>query len=81
MNLVEHTEIRALIDQLTDMADDLTANEREMFTHLKTKYATPTEGAFDDKICLEVMIRNVGIRTELNMKPSEATRVIELPRE
>ncbi len=80
MNLVEHAEILDLLGQLDAIADALTSNEREMFAHLKAKYEMPGKSDFDDKICLEVMVRNVGIRKGLDMKPAEATRVIDLPR-
>ncbi len=80
MNLVEHAEIRDLIDQLATVADELTPNEREMYAHLDQKYQTPVQGAFDDKVCLDVMLRNVGIRRGMGLKPSEATRKIDLPR-
>ena len=44
------------------MAADLTPNELEMLSHLRSKYAVPDHGDFDDKICLEVILRNVAIR-------------------
>ena len=80
MNLVEHAEILALLQELETLTDELTSNEREMFAHLAKTYETPTQGAFEDKICLEVMIRNVGIRRGMGVKPQEASRVIDLPR-
>ncbi len=80
MNLVEHAEIRDLLDELKPIAEELTPNEREMYTHLAGKYETPTQGAFDDKICLEVMLRNVGIRRGMGIKPADASREIDLPR-
>ncbi|MGI9406397.1 MAG: hypothetical protein ACR2O4_08500 [Hyphomicrobiaceae bacterium] len=80
MNLVEHAEILALLEQIEPIAGELTSNEREMYAHLAQKYETPTQGAFDDKVCLEVLIRNVGIRKGFDMKPAEANRVIDLPR-
>lgn len=80
MNLVEYAEIRELLDELDTIADELTPNEREMYAHLTAKYDTPGQGAFDDKTCLQVMLRNVGIRRGLGMKPAEATRKIDLPR-
>ena len=43
-------------------ADRLIAGEKEMLAHLKEKYAEPAPGHFDDKICLEVILRNVSIR-------------------
>ena len=80
MNLVEFTEIRELLDQLNVVAGELTPNEREMYAHLAEKYVTPTQGAFDDKTCLEVMLRNIDIRQNMGLKPADATKVVELPR-
>lgn len=81
VNLAEYAEILDLVEQVGAVADDLTPNEREMFGHLKAKYEAPGQGSFDDKICLEVLLRNVGIRKGYDMKPAEAAaRVIDLPR-
>ncbi len=81
VNLTEHAEILELIEQVNAVADELTPNEREMFGHLKAKYDVPGQGTFDDKVCLEVLLRNVGIRKGYDMTPAEAsTRVIDLPR-
>ncbi len=45
------------------------------------RYAGPDHGDFDDKICLEVMLRNVAIRKGYTMEPkSDAARVIEITR-
>ena len=48
-----------------------------MYSHLKEKYLSPNQGDFDDKICLEVMLRNVTIRAGYGMDKTEATRVID----
>lgn len=80
MNLVEHAEIKNLLEQLTEVENELTANEREMFANLNEKYQIPTQAAFDDKTCLEVMLRNIGIRRGMGLKPTEATKVVDLPR-
>jgi len=59
------------------MAADLTSNEQEMLSHLRWKYVVPDHGDFDDKIYLEVMLRNVAIRRG----PVWPTGVSSSPRE
>ncbi len=81
VKLGNRVEVLALLEEIAGLEDKLTPNEREMVAHLKEKYDAPGGESFDDKICLEVIVRNVGIRNSTNMKPSEAAaRTIELPR-
>ena len=81
VDLVNHTEVVKLLAEIEALAADLTPNEREMLAHLRSKYAVPDHGDFDDKICLEVMLRNVAIRKGYSMDPkSDASRVIEVTR-
>ncbi len=81
VNLAYHAEVLKLLAEVEAMAADLTPNELEMLSHLRSKYAVPDHGDFDDKICLEVMLRNVAIRKSYTMDPkSDAARVIELAR-
>ncbi len=81
VDLVNHAEVTKLLAEAEALAADLTPNEQEMLSHLKSKYATPDHGDFDDKICLEVMLRNVAIRKGYTMDPkSDAARVIEVTR-
>ncbi len=81
VDLVNHTEVVKLLAEAEALAADLTPNEQEMLSHLKSKYAVPDHGDFDDKICLEVMLRNVAIRKGYTMDPkSDAARVIEVTR-
>ena len=81
VNLVNHSEVLKLLAEAEAMAADLTPNEQEMLSHLKSKYTVPDHGDFDDKICLEVMLRNVAIRKGYTMDPkSDAPRVIEVTR-
>ena len=49
-----------------------------MLSQLKSKYSAADEGSFDDKTCLEVMLRNIGIRKSFNMNKNEATRIIDV---
>ena len=81
VDLVNHTEVVKLLAEAEALAADLTPNEQEMLSHLKSKYAAPDQGDFDDKICLEVMLRNVAIRKGYAMDPKrDAARVIEVTR-
>ncbi len=81
VDLVNHVEVTKLLAEAEALAADLTPNEQEMLSHLKSKYAVPDHGDFDDKICLEVMLRNVAIRKGYAMDPkSDAARVIDVTR-
>jgi len=79
VHLANHAEVLKLLAEVEALAADLTPNELEMLSHLKSKYAAPDYGDFDDKICLEVMLRNVAIRKGYTMDPkSDAARVIDV---
>ncbi len=81
VNLAYHAEVLKLLAEVEAKAADLTPNEQEMLSHLSSKYSTPDHGDFDDKICLEVMLRNVAIRRGYTMdSKSDAARVIEVTR-
>ncbi len=81
VNLVNHAEVVKLLTEAEALAADLTPNEQEMLSHLKSKYAVPDHGDFDDKICLEVMLRNVAIRKGYAMDPErDAARAIDVTR-
>lgn len=78
VDLANRAQVLALLDDCEQQKEQLTANELEMYSQLKSKYQSSDEGSFDDKICLEVMLRNIGIRKSVNMNKNEATRVIEV---
>lgn len=81
LNLTRHAEVSRLLEEVGRVAEALTANELELFQHLKAKYADPGPGAEDDKVCLEVMLRNIGIRKGFGLDPRRDTgRKIELER-
>ena len=81
VKLAQIAQISQLVEQVEAVADRLTPNELEMFHHLKSKYAEPVQGHFDDVICLEVILRNVTIRQEYGHSPQNAaSRRIDLPR-
>jgi len=77
-DLANRAQVLTLLENCEQQKDQFTANEFEMFKQLKSKYQSADEGSFDDKICLEVMLRNIGIRKSVNMNKDEATRVIEV---
>lgn len=81
VKLVDYAEILNLIERVEAEAGRLAANERELFAHLKAKYADPITGSFDDKTCLEVILRNIEIREGYRLDPTDvATRRIDLER-
>jgi len=81
LNLTRHIEVTRLIAEAETVADALTPNELELLRHLKAKYSEPGPGADDDRVCLEVMLRNVKIRKGYAMDPKRDTgRVIEVTR-
>ncbi|MBT4888835.1 MAG: hypothetical protein HON65_04720 [Rhodospirillales bacterium] len=61
------SEIKGLIEKVAIMKDNLADNERELFDQLQQKYAEPCEIGFDDKVLLEVMLRNITVRKDLGM--------------
>ena len=78
VDLVNRAQVLELLEACEQQKEQLTATEFEMYSQLKSKYSEADEGAFDDKICLEVMLRNIGIRESVNMNKNEATRVIDV---
>jgi len=80
VNLAHYAEIKALLDEVAASADELSPNERELFHTLAARYEEPVAGSFEDKTCLEVMLRNVTLRRGYGLKPADATRRVELPR-
>lgn len=80
MKLAERVEVLGLLDELRPLEEQLTPNEREMVAQIRDKYQSPGGETFDDKICLEVVLRNIDVRRSFDMKPQEAAvRTIELP--
>ena len=67
-----------MLSEFEEITDQLTANEFEMFSQIKEKYVSSDVGSFDDKECLEVMLRNISIRKGYGMDKDNATRVINL---
>jgi len=81
LNLTRHAEVSSLLDEVEKVEKSLTANELELFRHLKAKYADPGPGGDDDKVCLEVMLRNIEIRKGYGLDPKRDTgRKIDLER-
>ncbi|CAA6824507.1 MAG: Unknown protein [uncultured Thiotrichaceae bacterium] len=78
VQLANRAQVLKLLTEFDEVKDKLTSNELEMYSQIKEKYTTSDEGSFDDKICLEVILRNVNIRQGYGMDKDEATRVINL---
>ena len=79
--LSELAEVTRLLERLATVEEALTPNERELFHSLKAKYAAPGAGSFDDRTCLEVMLRNVEVRRGYGLDPQDTVgRVVDLPR-
>ncbi len=79
--LIDLIQVNRLLDQLAAVEEKLTPNERELFHKLKAKYRDPGATGFDDKTCLEVMLRNVKIRRGYALDPKDTVgRIIDLPR-
>ncbi len=57
-----YSEIQRLLAQVDKVADKLLPGENETYRHLRQKYSGPAAIAFDDKACLEVILRNVAVR-------------------
>ena len=81
IDLANRAQVLELLDECEQQKDQLTANEFEMFSQFKSKYSGVDKGSFDDKVCLEVMLRNIGIRKSMNMNKNEATRIIDVEKE
>ncbi|NCF28496.1 MAG: hypothetical protein GWP69_14020 [Gammaproteobacteria bacterium] len=79
--LIDHIQMNRLLDRLAAVKEKLTPNERELFHKLKAKYREPGATGFDDKTCLEVMLRNIEIRRGYALDPKDTVgRIIDLPR-
>ena len=76
--LEDHEQVIQLLSECVDVKGQFTANEFEMYSHIKEKYEKESEGSFDDKICLEVMLRNISIRKDLAIDKNDITRMIDV---
>ena len=76
--LENHEQVVQLLSECAAIKGQFTANEFEMYSHIKEKYEKESEGSFDDKICLEVMLRNISIRKDLAIDKNDITRVIDV---
>lgn len=57
-------EIKNLIDKVSQVEGDLTDNERTLFHELRDKYQSEVAIGFEDKVLLEVMLRNITVRQD-----------------
>ncbi len=60
-------EIRNLIDKVAQVEDQLADNERAVFHELRETYSKEASIGFEDKVLLEVMLRNITIRKDLDI--------------
>ncbi len=80
-DMTSFAEVKRLLEEVGALEEQLTSNELEMYRSLKAKYDEPGHTAFDDKICLEVILRNVKIRAGYRLEPGDTSgRVIDMPR-
>ena len=77
-DLLDREQVLQLLSDCVAVKDQFTANEYEMYSHIKDKYEKESEESFDDKICLEVMLRNISIRKDLALDKNDVTRVIDV---
>lgn len=77
VDLVNRAQVLKLLADFEEVTDQLTSNEFQMYSQIKVKYTSSDEGTFDDKVCLEVMLRNISIREGYGMDKDSATRVID----
>jgi hypothetical protein len=61
-DMARHIRVKALLETVEALTDELSFNEVEMVRHLKEKYAEPGHNDSDDVVALEVIVRNVAIR-------------------
>lgn len=80
-SLTDFAEVKRLLEEVATVEGGLTPNELELYRSLKAKYDDPSAGSFDDKTCLEVILRNIEIRKGYRLAPGDTTgRVIDMPR-
>ncbi len=78
-DMARFVEVTRLLEELAPREAELSPNEREMYRSLKARYAEPGPTGFDDKVCLEVMLRNIEVRRHYGLKSGdEADRPIEV---
>lgn len=80
-DMTDFVEVKRLLQALAAVEDRLSPNEREMYRAIRAKYEEPGHGSFDDKICLEVMLRNIEIRKDYGLNDgADAQRTIDMER-
>ena len=62
-DMASFVEVKTLLQAVAAVESKLSGNEMEMYRSLEAKYQEPGHTSFDDKICLEVILRNIKIRT------------------
>ena len=67
-DLATRIEIEDLIEKATRIEDKLADNEKEILGELRQKYAGPCEVGFEDKTLLQVLLRNVAVRKDKDIR-------------
>ncbi len=70
-DMAQFVEVTRLLEKLAPREAELSPNEREMYRSLKAKYADPGPTGFDDKVCLEVMLRTIEVRRHYGLKSGQ----------
>jgi hypothetical protein len=70
-DITRFAEVTRLLEELAPREAELSPNEREMYRSLKARYAEPGQTSFDDKTCLEVMLRNIEVRRRHGLAPGD----------
>ncbi len=85
--MASFVEVKTLLQAVAAVEGKLSANELEMYRSLEAKYQEPGHTSFDDKICLEVILRNIKIRTGYGLdsgaraeRPIEFTKIRDATR-
>ncbi len=79
--ITAYAELMRLIEETSELEDQLMPNELEMLHSLRDKYAEPINPDPFDVTALNVMIRNVEVRKGFRIDPKkDGGRVIDMPR-
>lgn len=73
-DLVRFAEVRQLLEQVEEVADELADNERDMVADLRTNYADPSHNEAHAVRLLETILRNIAIRRGYDIDASDHVR-------
>lgn len=79
-DMTAYAQLRVLLSELEKIEDNLMPNELEMLHAIKAKYTDPQSPDPFDSTALNVILRNVDVRKDLNFDvKKDGGRVINLP--